>query len=426
MMAIIKNKKVLAWAFYDWANSAYATVVIAGFFPIFFKQYWASDLPPEQSTFELGLANAIASLIIVIIAPLLGSIADQGHYKKRFLILFAFLGIIMTSALFLVEQGHWALAIAIYILANLGFMGGNVFYDALIVDITPPKQRDTTSAFGYALGYLGGGVLFVICVLMTQFPTQFGLDDASHAVKFSFIAVAIWWAIFSLPLLLFVHEKKEQKSLNGSIFQGFIELKQTFHEIRQLKDTFLFLLAYWFYIDGVDTIIRMAVDYGLSLGFDSNDLILALLITQFVGFPAALAFGKLGDRFGARSGIFVAIACYLLIVLGAFFIHETHEFYALAFAIGLVQGGIQSLSRSLFSNMIPPSRSAQFFGFYNMFGKSAAILGPLLVGWISVWTNDARYSILSISILFIIGALLLLKVNVTRGTQHALELEKKK
>ena len=415
----------MAWAFYDWANSAFATVIIAGFFPIFFKQYWAGDLTNSESTFQLGLANSIASLVIVILAPLLGTIADQSHLKKRFLLVFAFLGITMTAGLFLIEQGAWSLAIAVYILANIGFMGGNVFYDALIVDIAPPKQRDFLSAFGYALGYLGGGVLFALCVLLTQFPTSFGLADAGEAVRFSFIAVALWWLVFSVPIFLFVHEDKTETTTPVSIWHGFIELRRTFHEIRQFKDTFLFLIAYWFYIDGVDTIVRMAVDYGLALGFEANNLILALLITQFVGFPAALIFGKLGERYGAKTGIFIAIISYLLIVLWAFFIEATAEFYALAFAIGLVQGGIQSLSRSLFSNIIPPSRSAQFFGFYNMCGKSAAILGPILIGWISVWTNDPRYSILSISFLFVIGAILLFKVNVKRANQHAMAAEKK-
>jgi len=421
----MKNKQTLGWAFYDWANSAFATVIIAGFFPIFFKEYWADNLSTSESTFQLGMANAIASLVIVVIAPLLGAIADQRQQKKYFLILFATLGISMTCALTLVAQGAWVLAVAVYLLANIGFMGSNVFYDALIVDVAPPAKRDVVSAFGYALGYLGGGILFTLCVLTTLHPEIFGFDDASHAVRFSFILVGIWWALFTIPLIFFVQESHNPSSRQHSLSSGFAELKKTFHEIRQLKDTFIFLLAYWFYIDGVDTIIRMAVDYGLSLGFDSNNLILALLITQFVGFPAALLFGKLGERYGARLGIFIAITVYLGIILWAYNIENSNEFYALAFAIGLVQGGIQSLSRSLFSNLIPKNRSAQFFGFYNMCGKSAAILGPFLMGWISVWTNDPRYSILSIAFLFIIGACLLYNVNVKRGSQLASDLENK-
>ncbi len=423
---MIKNKHTLAWAFYDWANSAFATVVIAGFFPIFFKEFWASELTTSDSTFQLGLANSVASLVIVIIAPLLGSLADQQQHKKRYLILFAMLGISMACALALVEQGAWGLAIAVYVLANIGFMGSNVFYDALIVDIAPPQKREMVSALGYALGYLGGGLIFALCVMTTLYPAIFGFADASDAVRFSFFLVGLWWALFSIPVMLFVHEAHDKTPpLTNKLLSGFIELKKTFHEIRQLKDTFLFLLAYWFYIDGVDTIIRMAVDYGLSIGFDANNLILALLITQFVGFPAALLFGKLGERYGARSGIFIAIAIYLGIIIWAYNIESSNEFYALAFAIGLVQGGIQSLSRSLFSVLIPKNRSAQFFGFYNMCGKSAAILGPFLMGWVSVWTNDPRYSILSIALLFIIGAGLLYKVNIKRGIQHALVSESK-
>ncbi len=422
---MIKNKRTLAWAFYDWANSAFATVVIAGFFPIFFKEFWANELTTSDSTFQLGLANSIASLVIVIIAPLLGSLADRQQQKKRYLILFAMLGISMACALALVEQGAWGLAITVYILANIGFMGSNVFYDALIVDIAPPKKREMISALGYALGYLGGGLVFALCVIATLYPTTFGFADASDAVRFSFLLVGLWWALFSIPVMLFVHEARDTPPLTSQLSSGFKELKRTFHEIRQLKDTFLFLLAYWFYIDGVDTIIRMAVDYGLSIGFDANNLILALLITQFVGFPAALIFGKLGERYGARLGIFIAIAIYLGIIIWAYNIENSNEFYALAFAIGLVQGGIQSLSRSLFSVLIPKSRSAQFFGFYNMCGKSAAILGPFLMGWVSVWTNDPRYSILSITLLFAIGACLLYSVNIKRGIQHALASEDK-
>ena len=414
---MFKNKQRLAWAFYDWANSAFATVVIAGFFPIFFKEYWANELTTSESTFQLGMANALASLVIVILSPLLGAVADHSHQKKRFLLLFAALGITLSCSLSLLAQGEWALAVAVYIFANIGFMGSNVFYDALIVDIAPPSKRDTTSALGYSLGYLGGGLLFAFCVITTQFPTSFGFDNAGSAIQFSFILVGIWWAAFSLPIALFVHEKKETKPSPLQWSAGFAELKTTFHEIRQLKNVFLFLLAYWFYIDGVDTIIRMAVDYGLSLGFNSNDLILALLITQFVGFPAALAFGKLGERFGAQCSIFIAISCYLIIIFWAYLITSTLEFYVLACAIGLVQGGIQALSRSLFSTLIPQDKSAQFFGFYNMCGKSAAILGPFIMGWVSVWTNDPRYSILSIAFLFIIGAILLYRVD-TANTHH--------
>lgn len=418
------NKPILAWACYDWANSAYATVVIAGFFPIFFKEYWASELSASESTFQLGMANSIASLIIVIAAPLLGAIADRGHLKKQLLLLFTLLGVTMTCALSLLDKGAWELAIILYVLSNLGFLASNVFYDALIVDIAESRQRDSVSALGYSLGYLGGGLLFAACVLATLYPAKFGFSDAAQAVEASFVLVAIWWTLFTIPIALFVKERAESPKQRIALMSGFRDLRATFHEIRQLKDTFLFLLAYWFYIDGVDTIIRMAVDYGLALGFKSSDLIVALLITQFVGFPAALAFGKIGDRYGARRGLFIAIAGYILILLWAYRIESSYEFYVLACAIGLVQGGIQSLSRSLYSNLIPQDRSAQFFGFYNMLGKFAAILGPMMMGWISVWTNDPRYSILSIALLFIIGAVLLARVDVKRGMHQAQNIEK--
>ena len=414
-----ESRQIVSWALYDWANSAYATVVIAGFFPIFFKQYWAADLSVTESTYQLGVANAVASLVIMVFAPLLGAVADQGSARKKFLLFFALMGIVMSGGLFFIEQGNWALAIIIYILATIGFMGGNLFYDSLLLQVAPEKRFDRVSALGYGLGYLGGGVIFAGMVMMSLWPTSFGLNDASEAVRISFICVALWWGVFSIPLWLFVKEPKRAGNLSmwQCVSGGWQQLRQTLHEIRQLKVVMLFLLAYWLYIDGVDTIVRMAVDYGLSLGFDSNGLIVALLITQFVGFPAAILFGRLGQRYGAKTGIFIAIAVYIGITIWASLIETQIEFYGLAVMIGLVQGGIQSLSRSLYARLIPPGKSAEFFGFYNMLGKFAAVAGPLMMGWIAVATESHRVAILSLLILFCAGAVLLWFVDEKAGRQ---------
>ena len=413
-----ESRQIVSWAMYDWANSAYATVVIAGFFPIFFKQYWGADLSAAESTYQLGIANAVSSLVIMVFAPLLGAIADRGSARKKFLLFFALMGIVMSGGLFFIEQGEWALAAIIYVLASIGFMGGNLFYDSLIVQVAPEKKFDVVSALGYGLGYLGGGILFSAMVAMTLWPAVFGLSDASDAVRISFVCVALWWGLFSIPLFLFVKEPKTDR--NESSWQivcgGWRQLHQTLREIRQLKVVMLFLLAYWLYIDGVDTIVRMAVDYGLSIGFDSNSLIVALLITQFVGFPAAIVFGKLGQRYGAKTGIFIAIGVYIGITVWASLIEQEIEFYGLAIMIGLVQGGIQSLSRSLYARLIPADKSAEFFGFYNMLGKFAAVAGPLMMGWVAVATDSHRLAVLSLLILFVAGAVLLWFVDEGKRT----------
>lgn len=405
------KRSVYAWALYDWANSAFATTVMAGFFPLFFKQYWSEDVPSTESTFHLGLANSMSSLLVVVLAPILGALADQARGRKRFLTAFAALGALTSASLFLVAQGAWPVAAMLYVIGVIGFSGGNVFYDALLVSVAAPRDRDRVSALGFALGYLGGGLLFAINVTMTLRPHWFGLADAGEAVRWSFLSVGLWWAVFTLPLLLMVDEpggKAPRKLGWGALIRGaFRQLVDTFRHLRAYGLAFRFLIAYWLYIDAVDTIVRMAVDYGLAIGLDSSSLITALLLTQFVGFPAAIVFGRIGERVGARNGILAGLAVYFGVTLYAYFLDSEIEFYLLAVIIGLVQGGVQALSRSLFSRLIPAERSAEFFGFFNMLGKFAAVLGPLLVGSVSVLTGDPRLGLVSLLILFIAGAAVL-------------------
>ena len=376
------------------------------------------------STARIGAANSISSIVIVLLAPVLGAVADASQAKKRFLVTFSLVGMVMTGCLFFIGEGQWFYASVAFVFAGIGFAGANIFYDSLIVDVAAKDRLDSVSALGYSLGYLGGGLLFAITVAMSLWPETFGFADKMEAIQFSFVAVALWWFVFSLPVMLFVHEPVKQTATDViNIVAGLKQIKQTAKEIRSLKVVFLFLVAYWFYIDGVDTIVRMAIPYGLSLGLDSSDLVKAILITQFVGFPSALLFGYFGQKFGAKQTVLFAISVYLVItVLGAR-MDSAREFYILAISIGLVQGGVQSLSRSFYARIIPHSKSAEFFGFYNMLGKFAAVLGPMLMGIVAMITNDTRSSILSVAVLFVVGGVLLFFVNEQKGIQMAKELE---
>ncbi len=406
-------KPAVSWALYDWANSAFATTVMAGFFPIFFKQYWATGMDAGVSTFRLGAANSIAAVIVAIIAPILGYVADRGSTRKRFLLFFLALGVITTAALGFVGRGGWLPAITCYALAVIGFAGGNVFYDSLILTVSGKKKMDFVSALGYGLGYLGGGLLFALNVWMALSPHTFGFENRIDAIKTAFIAVAVWWAAFSIPLFLNVKETPaiQHAGQRGHALTGLQEMAAAFRKIRKARTVFLFLLGYWLYIDGVDTIVIMAVDYGMSLGFSSDTLIKALLITQFVGFPAAIGFGWIGERLGTKTGILIGLMVYVGVAIWGFFMRQEAEFYALAVAVGLVQGGVQSLSRAFYAKLIPKENSGQFFGFYNMLGKFGAILGPVLMGWVSVATGHPRYSILSVVALFVSGAIVLYLVR---------------
>jgi len=406
---VLRRRPVIAWALYDWANSAFATTVMAGFFPVFFKQHWNLGVPVTESTFRLGVTSGIASALIALVAPVLGAIADRGGARVRLLMGFTVMGAAATAALALVPAGQWQVAATLYLAGSLGFWAGIVFSDSLLLHVAEPREYDLVSGFGYAMGYLGGGLLFAINVGMTLRPAWFGLADAAQAVKVSFVMVGLWWLIFALPLAFSVREQAAGTRLapSAAVRQGFGELARTLREIRRYRPILWFLAAYWLYIDGVNTVIKMAVDYGLSLGFEAAQLLAALLLTQFVAFPAALAFGWLGQRIGARKGIFVGLTVYAGATCFAYFLRDVRDFYLLAVVIGLVQGGVQSLSRSYFGRLVPEGKSSEFFGFYNMMGKFAAVLGPLLTGVVAKLTGDPRLSILSILLLFVGGAALL-------------------
>ena len=409
-MHYLKRKRVISWALYDWANSAFATTVMAGFFPLFFKSFWAADLSPAESTAVIGTTNSLAGLFIMLSAPILGAYSDLGKLKKKFLAFFALLGVLSTGYLYFIPQGDWVIAASLYALAVIGFSGGNIFYDSLIVSVSKQDQRHKVSSLGFSMGYLGGGLLFVVNVLMYLNPAWFGLSSQSEAILWSFLSVAIWWAVFSLPLFMSVEEKSNteiSKGLFENITEAFKAVVSTLREIKKHKRVAMFLIAYWLYIDGVDTIVRMAIAYGSDIGLDASSMITALLLTQFVGFPATLVFGIFADKIGFKNILSIGISIYILISFYAYYMSTALEFYILAGTVGLVQGGVQAISRSFFSNIIPMNKEAQFFGFYNLVGKSAVFLGPVLVSWVALIFGNPRYGILSLLFLFVPGLVLL-------------------
>ena len=411
----ILSKEVISWAFYDWANSAFATTVIAGFFPIFFKSFWANSLSDTESTALLGLANSLSGFFILIFAPFLGALADITFRKKYMLVFFMLIGAGSTASFFFIYEGYWMIAVIAYILASIGFSGGNIFYDSLIIDVSNDQSRNQVSAFGYAMGYLGGGILFVLNVLMYLQPNIFGLASEIDAVLFSFLSVAIWWSIFTLPLIKFVKERKGEitsLSLTSTVKNSFFRVINTFKEIRQYKNLFYFLVAYWLYMDGIDTVVRMALAFGSDIGLASSELIVALIITQFIGFPSTIFFGLLAERFGLKILLYIGIGIYILICFGGLVISTIFGFYLLAGVIGLVQGGVQSVSRAVFSKMVPDGKDSEFFGFYNLVGKSAVIFGPMMMGLVSYLFSDPRAGIISLLILFIPGLLVLRMVEI--------------
>ncbi len=410
------RRQVIAWALYDWGNSAFALSVLTVFFPVFLGRFWMAD-SETSSTFVLGMANGAASLVIVLLAPILGAIADAAAARKRWLAAFAFLGALMCVLLGLVEAGQWPLATLLFMLGVIGFSGANVFYDALLVGVAGPADRERVSAFGYALGYLGGSVLFIVNALMVTRPDWFGLPDAAAATRLAFVSVGIWWAAFTVPLLMRVPEPEAVGAdrARGAVRAGLRQLAATLGHVRRYRAVVIFLVAYWFYIDGVDTIVRMAVDFGQQLGFGTQDLILAILVTNLIGFPATIGFGLMARRIGARRGILIGLGVYIAITVGAYFVTEAWHFYLLAAVVGLVQGGVQATSRAFYSRLIPAERAAEFFGFYNMLGKFAAVLGPVMVGWTAAWSGNPRAAILTVLILFVIGGALLLRVPRDAG-----------
>ncbi len=414
------NKDALSWALYDCANSAFVLTVIAGFFGPFYHDYWSGG--SEEAFFWQGVTVSMASLIVALIAPFLGALANQEHLKKRFLCGFMLIGAVSTAGFYITGRGNWQLASIFYILGFIGFAAGNIFYDSLLLNVSDENNRHTVSGGGFALGYGGSVILFIANIILVNNPSLLGLEDKASAIKISFLSVSAWWILFSIPLLIGGKEMREgpRGGIRETIRKGFIDIRTLFKEITNQPHIIWFLIAYWLYIDGVNTLITMATGFGSSLGFSLQDLMVTLIIVQIVGVPASLIFGGLGQHFGAKKIILTGIIIYLGVttyaarlslepvqVIGV----EISEIHVLGFLVGSVQGGVQSLSRSYFANIIPSDQAAAYFGVYNMIGKIAALLGPILMGTVARFSGEPRLGALAVAILFLLGGVCLLKVS---------------
>jgi UMF1 family MFS transporter len=422
----LDRRELRSWALYDWANSAFATTIMGAVLPVYYASVAAVDLPGNVATGYWGYTTAIAMTIIAVASPVLGAAADYMGAKKRFLAVFVLLGVIATACLYLVTQGEWLLASILFIVGNIGFAGANVFYDSLLPHIASEEEVDRVSTAGYALGYVGGGVLLAINLGMVLKPGLFGFADAGIATRAVFVSVAVWWAGFSIPLLRDVREPPRRLETEESVRvnplrAGFHRLRETLGEIRKHKQLLTFLVAFWFYTDGIGTIIKMATVYGTEIGLGPNTLMGGFLVVQFVGIPFTFAFGALAGRIGARNGIYIALTVYALISAFAYFMNTAWHFWVLAVAVATVQGGSQALSRSLFTTLIPRGKSSEFFGFFSVFAKFAGIFGPFLMAQIALISGSGRYGILSLVIFFVVGILVLSRVDLEEGRRAALE-----
>ena len=407
-----------AWAMYDWANSAVQTTIIAAIFPIYFQKVSAAGLPGPEATSRFAWAATIAIVIVAVIAPLLGAVADRAPIKKRLLGVFVAIGAAACAWMFFLTRGDWATALALYVIANVGVAASIVFADALLPHIVADGELDRVSTAGYALGYLGGGVLLAINIVMMSNPGWFGLADRDTAVRASLASVAVWWVLFSIPLFRQVREPvllDRGPARTNPVRQLFA----TLGELRRYRDAFLLLLAFLIYNDGIQTIIRMATTYGTEIGIDENAMIAALLITQFIGVPFGFLFGAFAGKIGAKRAVFVGLAVYALITVLGYFMRTAAHFFALAVLVGVVQGGTQALSRSLFASMIPKAKSSEFFAFFGVFERYAGVLGPALFAWVVTHSGTSRNAILSVVAFFIVGGALLLPVDVERGRRAA-------
>ncbi len=418
----IGDRKVLSWALYDWANSAFATTIMAAVLPNYYSSVICRDLPPATASSLWAYTNTVSMVLIAIMAPVLGAIADFYGAKKKFLAVFLSLGAVFTAALYVVGPGDWMWASLLYILAGIGYSGANIFYDSLLPHVAPPGRIDQVSVFGYALGYLGGGLLLAVNLAMIQFPAFFGLSSSILGAKWAFVSVAVWWVLFSYPLLKNVPEPFTRSSAptgENPIRMGVRRTIKTLKDIRKYRELFTFLLAFWLYNDGIGTIIKMAVIFGTEIGIGQGHLIGAILLVQFIGIPLSLLFGGLARLLNTRTAILIGLAGYTLISIGGYFLQSAWQFWLLAVLVGFVQGGTQALSRSLFGSMVPRSMSAEFFGFYDISQKFAGILGPFVFGLIAYFTGSSRWGVVALVFFFLSGAGLLMRVDVRAGQEKA-------
>ena len=428
----LHRPELRAWAMYDWANSAFMTTIIAAVFPIYFSTVAGADLEPADATFRFALTTFIALSITAVLSPVLGAVADFAGVKKKMLAVFLALGVVATACMFFIQQGDWLLAAILFGVANVGATASLVFYDSLLPHVAKPDEMDRVSTAGYALGYLGGGLLLAVNIAWIQRPDLFGMGSGSAgqelATRLSFVSVAVWWVGFSIPLFRTVAEparalESDEHAEQSPVRAAFVRLGETLRELRGYKQAAMMMLAFMVYNDGISTIIRMATVYGTEIGLEQGSLIMALMVVQFVGIPFAFLFGQIAARLGTKRSIFLALTVYVGISILAFGMTTATEFFMLAMLVGMVQGGSQALSRSLFASMVPRHKSSEFFGFFGVFEKFAGIVGPGVFAVMILITGSGRGAILSLIIFFVIGGALLATVDVDEGQRVARRAE---
>lgn len=420
------RRELRSWALYDWANSAFVTSVGVVILPLYFQQVAGADLPEGRPLVYWGYINSLALLLIAIASPMLGAVADFMGAKKRFLGLSIGLGVLATAGMYFIGEGDWELAAVLFVVGTIGVTASLTFADSLLPHIAREDEVDRVSTAGYALGYVGGGLLLVVHAAMILRPQFFGLADVGAASRVAFLTVAVWWMVFSIPIFRNVPEPPRRLEADETlganpIRVGFARLRETFGEIKQYRDLSIYLLAYWFFIDGIHSIPKLATIYGASLNIDSGALIGGIIVSQFVGIPFTFAFGSLAGRIGAMRGIYVGLLGYVGITVLAMFVSTGWHFFALAVGVGMLQGGTQALSRSVYAKMVPKAKSSEFFSFYSVFGKVAGILGPALFALVVSITDTGRIAIASLAVFFVVGMVILSRVDIEKGRQVAIQ-----
>lgn len=423
----LHRKELRAWAMYDWANSAFATTIMAAVMPIYFHDVAAATLEEHNRTAYWGYTNGVALAIMALAAPVLGTLADSMGARKKFLRAFMMVGVAASALLYFVKTGDWMLASLLYIFGNIGFIGGNIFYDALLPSVAKPDEIDRVSTAGFAIGYVGGGILLAINLAWIQKPEWFGIPDKGMAVRLSLLSVGIWWFLFSRPIMKHVREPDRIRlasDVGPAIRVAFIRLIDTFKQIRRFKYIMTFLIGFWFYSDGYSTIIKMATIYGREIGIGSSHLIGALLLVQFVGIPATFGFGWFADKVGTKPAMITTLLIYTMICVLGYFMTEAWQFWALSILVALVQGGCQGLSRSLYASIIPMSKSTEFFSFFSVSLKFAGIFGPLIFGVIAQLAGGSRLSILFLITFFAIGIVMISRLDLKAARKFAADYDK--
>lgn len=401
------SKEIKAWISYDLGSSAFATTVLAAFFPIFYNQYWSSNIESVLSAQYLSWTLVISNLTLLFTAPLIGAITDISRSTKKLFVSMVMISIIGTGFLYTLQAGSWLYALIFFGIANYFFSASNVIYDKILVQISSPELFSKISGYGYAWGYFGGGFLFLINACMSLYPELFGLSSQADAIRWSFITVSVWWFIFLIPLAITYKEPSAKVVENQVIKNSFKNLMNTFISISQYRNAFIFLIAFFLFIDGVHTVVALAATFALNLGLDSSSVIIALLMVQFIAFPSTLMWAYVGEKYSDKFVINFSILIYIVIIIYTLFLSSAMEFYILAAMVGFVQGGIQGSSRGLFAKLIPHDKAGEFFGLFNTFGKAGAFMGPALVGLFLALFESVRISLLPILVLFVLGLIVL-------------------